>query len=102
MSKSADYCITAVKHGVLPTAIVQVEARRDLGTSLGAAQRFTKDSVVNAILLQGLTFITAPRNGGKYVRGADVRVVRVNGSRYLRTDRNSVQADNLGSLPEIT
>ena len=35
-------------------------------------------------------------------RGEDVRVVGVRGVKYLRTDRNNVQADNLGALPRLS
>ena len=45
-------------------------------------------------------FVTAYLREGKWQRGEDVRTVVVHGERYLRTDGNSVKADNLGSLPE--
>lgn len=36
---------------------------------------------------------------GKYYEGQDVHVITVNGSKYLRTDKNSVARDNLENLP---
>jgi len=38
---------------------------------------------------------------GKYVRGEDVRVVEIDGAKYIRTDANKAKADNLGTLPRF-
>ncbi|MDD3334837.1 MAG: DUF3892 domain-containing protein [Eubacteriales bacterium] len=40
---------------------------------------------------------THPSNGG----GAEVHVIQVANTKYLRTDRNSVAKDNLGNLPQF-
>jgi hypothetical protein len=37
----------------------------------------------------------------KYREGAQVHVVVVNSQKYLRTDKDSTAADNLGSLPTL-
>lgn len=99
MTKWADYGICRVKYNHGHTAIVEVEVRADNGASIGEPQRFARQSVVDAIE-RGITFVTIYARDGQWTRGDDVRVVRVGMEKYLRTDRNSVRADNLGSLPE--
>ena len=44
----------------------------------------------------GTVYRTSPPNN---VRGADIHVVEVNNTKYLRTDKNKTEADNLGELP---
>lgn len=98
--KWADFCITRVKYGRDRTAIVELEAMPDLGDSLGAPRRFSRQAAVEAIMLKGTTFVTAPLKAGKRVRGADVSVVEIRREYFLRTDQNAIRSDNLGQLPE--
>lgn len=100
MSKWADYCIVAVRYDAKRTSIVEVEAKADTGTSLEASQKARRATVVEA-LESGTTFVTAFKtNDGKWSRGEDVRIARVQGQKFLRTDANAITADNLGELPE--
>ena len=98
--KWADFCVTRVKYASDRTAIVEVEARPDLGDSLGTAEKVSRQTVVTAILNRGTTFVTTPVKNDKYVRGATVNVVEIRGEQYLRTNRDAIRADNLGELPE--
>lgn len=98
--KWADFCIRRVKYGRERAAIVEVEASPDLGESLGAPQRFSRQAVVRAILHDRTTWVTAVLRDGKYVRGADVQAVEIHGEHFLRTDQNAIKSDNLGQLPE--
>ena len=43
----------------------------------------------------GIAYKTSPPGGG----GADIHVVEVNRKKFLRTDHNHTEADNLGELP---
>ncbi len=46
--------------------------------------------------------MTDPRWLGMPTKGgAKVEIIRVKGIKYLRTDGNSTEADNLGELPEF-
>lgn len=67
--------------------------------SIGEVRRMSRQDVVLSIL-RGTTFVTAYLRDGRWHKGEDVRVVTINGERYIRTDNNSVKADNLGNLPE--
>ena len=100
MAKWADIVITKVGYDRTETRIVQVEIRPDTGTSIGQASRATRQQVV-ASIERGVTYVTAYMRNGKWQRGEDVRVVAIRGVKYLRTDRNRIEADNLGSLPRL-
>ena len=102
MEKWADYAITGVKHEFRHGhgAIIEVESRADNGNALASPERVARLRVVNAIR-RGVTFVTAYRNGDKWERGADVRVIEIHGEYFLRTDRDRIRADNLGELPEL-
>ena len=51
---------------------------------------------------EGVTYVTILRTErGTWQYGAEVHIVEVDGVNYLRTDRNSRAADNLGDLPEV-
>ncbi len=99
MAKWADYLIVRVKYNHEHTHLVEVEVHQDLGDSTGAAQKVSRQDVVLAIQ-RGTTFVTAYTRDGKWQKGEDVRIVTINSERYIRTDNNSVRADNLGNLPE--
>ena len=99
MAKWADYGIFRVKYNADHTAIVEVEACPDLGEQFGAAQEFSRASVVAAIR-QGKTFVTVYSRNGKTQKGEPVHPVTIDGVTYLRTNNNHVKRDNLGELPE--
>ncbi len=48
----------------------------------------------------GQTVMTAVKGtDGKYYKGAVVNVVKIDGIKYIRTDKNSTKRDNLDKLP---
>ncbi len=98
MPKWADYVITAVRYSTDPKHIESVQARADNGESLGSPGTRTRTQVIGDIGA-GTTFVTAYQKDEKWTKGEDVRVVIVDGTKYIRTDANSKAADNLGSLP---
>ena len=101
MAKWADYCISAVRYNSEHTHIVKVMVCPDQGEKLGNTTEWARLDVVNAIG-QGNTFVTIYKNSDtNYKKGEDVRIVTVNGTKYIRTDANSKAADNLGNLPEF-
>ncbi|GAI66234.1 unnamed protein product, partial [marine sediment metagenome] len=38
---------------------------------------------------------------GEWKRGEDVHIIEVKGKKYIRTDKNEIDEDNLGELPEL-
>ena len=101
MPKWADYCISAVKFEDKRVKIIAVDVREDLGETIDAAKRLSRSDVV-AALERGHSFCTILKTSeGKWNKGADVHIVVIRGTKYIRTDKNSIEADNLGELPGL-
>lgn len=100
MTKWADFVVSKVKYNHDHTQIAEVEVRADTGESISSDPRRTSRQDVVSAILRGTTFVTAYLRDGKWRKGEDVRVVTIQGVRHIRTDTNSIKADNLGALPE--
>jgi hypothetical protein len=102
MVKWADYLISEVRYDTQHSHIVKVKVHvDDGGDNIGTASEWSRSEVV-AALKRSSTFITITKNSeGKFQKGQDVHIIKVNGVEYLRTDQNSKAADNLGNLPEF-
>ena len=101
MAKWADYCISSVRYNAEHTHIVKVKVHNDSGDTIGAATEWTRSEVVTAIG-SDKTFVTITQTTDrKWNKGEDVRIITVNGMKYIRTDANSRASDNLGNLPEF-
>lgn len=97
----ADYLISAVRYDEDRNHIEKARVHEDNGDTVGAASEWTRSSVVKAID-KGQTFCTILKTSdGKWKKGQDVHIVVLEGKRFIRTDANQVQRDNLGSLPEF-
>jgi hypothetical protein len=99
--KWADYLISMVRYNEGETHIVKVLAHADDGDAVGTGHQTTRATVVER-LKAGYTFVTLYKNNaGNYNRGAEVRIVRIEGVDYIRTDADATKKDNLGSLPRF-
>jgi hypothetical protein len=50
----------------------------------------------------GSTYMTIYKNpDGTWKKGAPVRVVKIDGDKYIRTDADNTKKDNLGALPRF-
>ncbi len=98
MTKWADYCISAVHYNTAETHIERVHVHVDTGDTIAAPTEWARSQVVSAIE-RGSSFVTIYNRNSQWHRGEDVRVVLVNGIKYIRTDTNYRAADNLGNLP---
>jgi hypothetical protein len=101
MTKWADYCITKVRYNQEHSHIVRVGVRPDTDSTLGPETESQRTEVISA-LEKGSTFVTVYRTSdSKWQKGKEVRIITVNGAKYIRTDANSKAADNLENLPEF-
>jgi hypothetical protein len=99
MSKWADYCISAVRYNSTGNHIEKVQVCEDYGKTLGNFEEWLRSNVISS-LANNKTFVTLLMNeGGSYSRGVDVHEVDVNGTKYIRTDKDQTTQDNLGNLP---
>ena len=96
------YAIIGKKMNDEGTHVAEVEVRELKGTKVGGEPIiWSREEVVTAIKGDN-SFITLLRKEApKWAKGEDVRVIRVNGTEYLRTDQKLDASDNLGNLPDF-
>lgn len=100
-NKWADYGISQVRYDSERTHIVKVMVHVDDGETIGRGEEWTRSQVVSTIE-SGKTFVTILRGSdNKWNKGQPVRIIKVNGVKYIRTDENNKAADNLENLPEF-
>lgn len=101
MAKWADFCI--VRKHTVNGVMDRFECYPDKGEELGFAFVLYREEVIYRIDSREHSFCTAKRNeNGKLTKGEDVRTRKSSsGKKYLRTDNNETDADNLGNLPEF-
>jgi len=100
MTKWADYGISHVRYNDNGTHIEKVKVREDLGDKFGPSEEMVRKEVVSEIE-SDTTFVTITKNNGEWNKGEDVHIVKVQGTKYIRTDRNARASDNLGDLPRF-
>lgn len=102
MAKWADFEISKVRYDSAESHIVAVMCHEDSGgDSIATGVETTRATIVSRIG-SGKTVVTTRLNSeGKYMRGEDVRVVVIDGEKYIRTDANNTKSDNLGTLPRF-
>jgi hypothetical protein len=101
VSKWADYCISAVRYNSTGNHIEKVQVCEDYGKTLGNFEEWLRSNVISS-LNNNKTFVTIIMNeGGSCSRGVDVHGVNVDGTKYIRTDKDQTTQDNLGNLPRF-
>jgi Protein of unknown function (DUF3892) len=99
--KWADYLISAVRYNVAGIHIEEVEVREDKGDEVGPPSAWKRSEVVSS-LEAGNTFVTIVKDtNGEWDLGAEVGIVTVRGTKYIRTDADATAEDNLGNLPRF-
>ncbi|MGJ7499432.1 DUF3892 domain-containing protein [Variovorax sp. ZT5P49] len=98
MAKWADYCISAVRYnsGNIHIDRVQVRVHDDEKNTIGAAKEYSRAEVVKLLEL-GKTFITIVEKGGRWSKGAPVKVLPVM-TNYITTAADKSASDNLENL----
>lgn len=100
MDKWADFGISAVRYDSEHERIVALLCHADERPGFPPGVERPREVVVSEIEA-GRKGITLTRFDGRWQYGAEVNVFRVNGTAFIRTDGNSIEADNLGELPEF-
>jgi hypothetical protein len=100
-SKWADYVITAVRFNSAGTHITEVQVREDTGENLTSAKTKTRSNVVTQIE-SGYTYCTATEGSdGKWKKGAEVKVVKIDYEKFIKTKADTSKKDNLDNLPRF-
>ena len=98
MAKWADYLISCCNYE--DNHIEKVGVREHSNGGVGPANIQTRTWVLGR-MDAGYSFCTITKDSsGEWRKGALVNIVTVNGKRYLRTDANRTEKDNLGELPK--
>lgn len=97
--KWCDYAVCAVRYSDNPKHIEQVKVMEDKGEKFGAPEQWNRTKAISEIAGDTNIITVFKNEDGNWKKGARVNVVTINGTRYLRTDRDAIAADNLGSLP---
>lgn len=101
MEKWADYLISAVGYDLNKQRILKVKVSEDLGEK-GSPPEIKERAWVISKLEDGREIITVRRNNkGELTRGEEVHILTVGNEKFIRTDRNHTDKDNLGELPEL-
>ena len=101
MEKWADYLISAVRYDSEHSHIEKVRVLEDKGDKLGSAFESLRQDVI-ANIKGGKTYITIYEGGdNKWNKGEEIQIITVDGTEYIRTDRNQEKSDNLGNLPQF-
>jgi len=104
MTKWADYLISAARYNKAHTKIQQVCVHPDKDDKVGKKSIWERIEVVETIENRGKSFCTIWKespSGGKWKKGADIHLFLVEDEKFLRTDKNEIEEDNLGALPEF-
>jgi len=98
MAKWADYLISCC--GYKDNHIEEAGVHEDLGEKLGSRSMRSRSWILDR-MDNRYSFCTITKGGdGQWRKGARVNIVTVMGVRYLRTDANYTESDNLGALPK--
>ena len=100
MTKWSDYAIIAVQFRKEKRHIDKVKIKEDNGDKLIDEQIVSRDKAVNAIE-GGINFVTAYNKQNQWTKGDNVEIVIINNTKFIRTDGNRIEEDNLGELPEM-
>ncbi len=101
MAKWADYLISAVRFNAAETHIDKVRTHADNDSSIGSAVDIERSTVVSRIEA-GNTFETIYKDtDGKWKRGKRVKIVVINGVKYIKTYADNTTRDNLDDLPRF-
>lgn len=102
---TVNYFVTKIKRANKPksNAITNLycQVAEEDGKKMGSGTYLTREEVIKQIEVDNLIFKTATKKEGTtYLIGGKIEVVEIKSIKYLRTDGNKTEEDNLGNLPE--
>ena len=102
MNKWADYLICKVRYNKEQTHIISVKYRTENNGIISSTDlEFSRQDVIQHIK-DGKIFVTmyqkTPDSG--WSKGKEVIIIKIDGTEYIKTDRNNTKRDNLENLPE--
>jgi len=100
LEKWANHLISAIRYSPDRKYITELVQHEDQDNSISEGAIVKKLDVTDAIK-KGKTYMTIFNSNDNWKIGEMIRVFIVEGEVFIRTDKNKVERDNLGLLPEI-
>ncbi|PKL69088.1 MAG: DUF3892 domain-containing protein [Methanobacteriales archaeon HGW-Methanobacteriales-1] len=94
------YGISKVRYYQKRSHIDQVKVHKIIDNEVHNPETWSRNDVVLKLEAK-YSFITILETSTGWDAGEDVHVIHVNGRKYIRTDRNNKESDNLKDLPEF-
>ena len=98
MEKWADYLISAVQYDPEHLHITKVLIHEDMGDKVGRGSESSRREVIANIKSKKAYITIYKGQGNKWEKGEVVRIIVMDGTEYIRTDRNQKRSDNLGDI----
>ena len=100
MTKWADFLISAVRYSKDHKFITEVKGHEDKDDSLGQEMIVDRATVADNVK-KGRKYMTVYSAGNNWRKGNMVRSFILDGEVFIRSDKNKVGRDNLGTLPQF-
>jgi len=100
LAKWANHLISAIRYSPDHKFIIELVQHEDQDDSISEGIVVKKFDVADAIK-KGKSYMTIYNSNDNWKIGEKIRVFKVDGEVFIRTDKNKVSRDNLGLLPEI-
>ena len=100
MVKWANFLISAVRYSPNHKYITELLQHEDQDDSVSEGVIVKRDEVADGIK-KGKRYRTIYNASDNWKIGDEIRTFMVDGDFFIRTDKNKVERDNLGTLPEL-
>jgi len=100
LEKWANHLISAIRYSPDHKYITELVQHEDQDDSISEGTIVKKLDVTDAIK-KGKSYMTIYNSNDNWKIGEKIRVFMVDGEVFIRNDKNEVNRDNLGPLPEI-
>ena len=100
MKKWANHLISAIRYSPDHKYITELVQHEDQNDSISEGTIVKKLDVTDAIK-KGKIYMTIFNSNDNWKIGEKIQTFMVEGEVFIRTDKNKVERDNLGLLPEI-
>jgi len=100
LEKWANHLISAIRYSPDHKYITELVQHEDQDDSISQGTIVKKLDVTDAIK-KGKSYMTIYNSNDNWKIGEKIRVFMVDGEVFIRNDKNKVNRDNLGQLPEI-
>jgi ribosome-binding factor A len=100
LEKWANHLISAIRYSSDHKYITELVQHEDQNNSISEGTIVKKLDVTDAIK-KGKIYMTIFNSNDNWKIGEKIQTFMVEGEVFIRTDKNKVERDNLGLLPEI-